>query len=198
MKDLPVCTSRPARRRARPARPTTAWRRPCRDRRASTGSARRPAGHAIITMKGVKAMSKKGAPTESLSPVSAFAHQRRRSCRRTPRSSRPSAAGCSAPARPSRLTARTRPPISAPAPARHRAPRLPPMARTSSSRMNTPRSGSTAKACTEVSTPERTMKVPSSESRRRGSPAGWSSFQRLALLDHDGRMQQRRRRPARA
>ena len=30
--------------------------------------------------------------------------------------------------------------------------------------MNTPRRGSVAKACTEVSTPERTRKVPSSDS----------------------------------
>ena len=30
--------------------------------------------------------------------------------------------------------------------------------------MNTPRAGSVAKACTEVSTPERTRKVPSSDS----------------------------------
>ena len=32
--------------------------------------------------------------------------------------------------------------------------------------MNTPRAGSEAKACTEVSTPERTRKVPSSDSEK--------------------------------
>jgi hypothetical protein len=32
--------------------------------------------------------------------------------------------------------------------------------------MNTPRLGSVAKACTEVSTPERTRKVPSSDSEK--------------------------------
>ena len=32
--------------------------------------------------------------------------------------------------------------------------------------MNTPRVGSVAKACTEVSTPERTRKVPSSDSEK--------------------------------
>ena len=32
--------------------------------------------------------------------------------------------------------------------------------------MNTPRRGSLAKACTEVSTPERTRKVPSSEKEK--------------------------------
>src|SRR5690606_34082132 len=36
-----------------------------------------------------------------------------------------------------------------------------PMTRTRKARMNTPRAGSVAKACTEVSTPERTRKVPS-------------------------------------
>src|ERR1700741_147782 len=34
------------------------------------------------------------------------------------------------------------------------------------SRMNTPRAGSVANACTEVSTPERTRKVPSSDSEK--------------------------------
>ena len=32
--------------------------------------------------------------------------------------------------------------------------------------MNTPRAGSTAKACTEVRTPERTRKVPTSDSEK--------------------------------
>ena len=36
----------------------------------------------------------------------------------------------------------------------------PPMTTTRKLRMNTPRAGSVAKACTEVMTPERTMKVP--------------------------------------
>src|ERR1043165_686203 len=42
--------------------------------------------------------------------------------------------------------------------------RLPPMKTQSIKRMNTPRVGSLANACTEVSTPERTRKVPSSDS----------------------------------
>ncbi|MNJ57806.1 hypothetical protein D3C77_534130 [compost metagenome] len=37
----------------------------------------------------------------------------------------------------------------------------PPTTKSRNMRMNTPRSGSEAKACTEVSTPERTRKVPS-------------------------------------
>ena len=38
------------------------------------------------------------------------------------------------------------------------------MAMSNSTRMKTPRRGSSAKACTEVSTPERTRKVPTSDS----------------------------------
>ena len=37
------------------------------------------------------------------------------------------------------------------------------------SRMNTPRAGSTAKACTEFSTPERTRNVPISDSAKASS-----------------------------
>ena len=41
-----------------------------------------------------------------------------------------------------------------------------PITSTSRARMYMPRRGSVAKACTEVSTPERTRKVPSSESEK--------------------------------
>src|SRR6185312_10269135 len=44
--------------------------------------------------------------------------------------------------------------------------RLPPMNRQRINRMNTPRAGSVANACTEVRTPERTKKVPSSDSEK--------------------------------
>src|SRR6516165_5789995 len=44
--------------------------------------------------------------------------------------------------------------------------RLPPMKTQRIRRMNTPRVGSLAKACTDVSTPERTRKVPSSDSEK--------------------------------
>ncbi len=44
--------------------------------------------------------------------------------------------------------------------------RLPPMKMQRISRMNTPRVGSVANACTDVSTPERTRKVPSSDSEK--------------------------------
>ena len=58
--------------------------------------------------------------------------------------------------------------------------------------MNTPRAGSVAKAWTEVSTPERTRKVPEQreregQDRQQDGPA----LQRVALLDHDRRVQQR-------
>src|SRR6202012_5713351 len=44
--------------------------------------------------------------------------------------------------------------------------RLPPMKRQRIIRMPTPRVGSLAKACTDVRTPERTRKVPSSDSEK--------------------------------
>ena len=44
--------------------------------------------------------------------------------------------------------------------------RLPPMKTQRINRMKTPRVGSVAKACTEVSTPERTRKVPSNDSEK--------------------------------
>src|SRR4029079_18338206 len=44
--------------------------------------------------------------------------------------------------------------------------RLPPMNRQRISRMNTPRAGSVANACTEVRTPERTRNVPTSDSEK--------------------------------
>jgi hypothetical protein len=42
----------------------------------------------------------------------------------------------------------------------------PPIAVTSSSKMNVPRSGSVAKACTEVKTPDRTRKVPTKDKEK--------------------------------
>ena len=65
---------------------------------------------------------------------------------------------------PSRLTgANSPPPLSAGA-RQAKSASDPPTAITSSTRMKRPRSGSTAKAWTEVRTPERTRKVPSRES----------------------------------
>ena len=70
----------------------------------------------------------------------------------------------------------------------------PPMKKPRMARMNTPRSGSLAKAWTEVRTPERTRKVPSSEKPegQDGQQDG-PALQRLALFHDDGRMQQGRR-----
>ena len=59
--------------------------------------------------------------------------------------------------------------------------------------MNTPRSGSLAKAWTEVMTPERTMKVPISEKpKARIASRIVQLFSAFALFHHDGGMQQRR------
>ena len=58
--------------------------------------------------------------------------------------------------------------------------------------MNTPRVGSLAKACTEVSTPERTRKVPISDSEKvEDREQDGPDLQRIALLHHHRRMQQR-------
>ena len=57
--------------------------------------------------------------------------------------------------------------------------------------MNTPRSGSLAKAWTDVRTPERTMKVPINEKpKARMASRMVQTFQRLALFYHDGGMQE--------
>ena len=52
--------------------------------------------------------------------------------------------------------------------------------------MNTPRSGSEAKACTEVITPERTRKVPISEKpKARMASRMVQLFKLSRFLDHD-------------
>ena len=67
---------------------------------------------------------------------------------------------------PSREIGANRPPVGK-APARMaKSASAPPMKNTRMARIKTPRSGSLAKACTEVSTPERTRKVPSSDSEK--------------------------------
>ncbi len=66
----------------------------------------------------------------------------------------------------SRDTSANEPP-SPTLPARHaNSASEPPMTMARNTRMNTPRAGSVAKACTEVSTPERTRNVPSSDSEK--------------------------------
>ena len=75
--------------------------------------------------------------------------------------------------------------------ARRRAPSAPPVNTTRIARMNIPRSGSLAKACTLVSTPDRTMNVPDQrEPERQNRQQHRPAFQCLALFHHDGRMQQ--------
>src|SRR3546814_4972816 len=67
---------------------------------------------------------------------------------------------------PSRLIGAKRPPAFRAGARMAKSVSEPPMARASRMRMKKPRSGSVAKACTEVSTPERTMKVPMSDSEK--------------------------------
>ena len=126
-----------------------------------------PNGIATIsgTNSGPKVRLKNGAPTEILSPV---------------RTS--SASGYSVPMKtvaqavvrkrllstsaPSREIGANSPPCFSADARQAYSDRLPPMKRQRISRMNTPRVGSVANACTEVRTPERTRKVPSSDSEK--------------------------------
>jgi hypothetical protein len=148
---------------------------------------------AAAKTKGVKAASKKGGPTESVRSknISAMSGQivPMKTTKVETASSRLFTTSPD-----SRLTVEKTPLASiAPALSAKRS-SAPPMKKARIIRMNTPRSGSLAKACTEVSTPERTMNVPDQreaegEDRQQDRPA----FQRLALLHHDGGMQERRR-----
>src|ERR1700675_3728165 len=117
------------------------------------------------TNSGPKVRLKNGAPTEILSPVSTS-----------------SANGYSVPTNtvaqavvrnrllstsaPSREIGANRPPCFSAEARQTYSERLPPMKMQRIKRMNTPRVGSFAKASTEVSTPERTRKVPSSDSEK--------------------------------
>jgi hypothetical protein len=67
---------------------------------------------------------------------------------------------------PSRETGANKPPCLSIGARQANSVKAPPMNRTMIARMNTPRVGSLAKACTEVSTPERTMKVPINDSEK--------------------------------
>ena len=67
---------------------------------------------------------------------------------------------------PSRLTGANSPPASSAGARRAKSTSEPPMVTDKSSRMNAPRSGSLAKVCTDDNRPERTMKVPISDSEK--------------------------------
>src|SRR3546814_7286610 len=84
---------------------------------------------------------------------------------------------------PSRLIGAKRPPAFRAGARMAKSVSEPPMARASRMRMKKPRSGSVAKACTEVSTPERTMKVPMSDSEKR-SEEHTSELQSLTRISY--------------
>src|ERR1700760_3930380 len=67
---------------------------------------------------------------------------------------------------PSREIGANRPPCFSEEARPENSDKLPPMKMQRISRMNTPRVGSLAKACTEVRTPDRTRKVPSNDSEK--------------------------------
>src|SRR3546814_2856722 len=113
-------------------------------------------------MSGTKVALKSGGSTETLEPSTASRNKGESVTRKT-------AAQAAARKRllttmaPSRLIGAKRPPAFRAGARMAKSVSEPPMARASRMRMKKPRSGSVAKACTEVSTPERTMKVPMSD-----------------------------------
>src|SRR6202012_5630427 len=126
-----------------------------------------PNGTAISsgTNRGAKVRLKKGAPTEILSPVITSSASGYRVPTNTVAQAvvRNRLLSTSAPSR--EIGANNPPCFSAEA--RHAySVKLPPMKMHRISRIKTPRVGSVANACTDVSTPERTRKVPSSDSEK--------------------------------
>ena len=117
---------------------------------------------ANATMNGVKAALKNGAPTDKARPISTSPTSGQIVPMNTTKAATVSSRLLATSA-PSRLTmAKT--PLASSVPARRaNSIKAPPMKTPSRSRMNTPRSGSLAKAWTEVMTPDRTIKVPISE-----------------------------------
>src|SRR5580658_6011583 len=124
-----------------------------------------PAAMAISTgtIMGTNVRSKNGGPTDTLAPPTASRNNGYSVPRNTVAAQAVSRMLFSNSA-PSRDTGANRPPpFSAGARIAYNVSE-PPMATISSSRMKLPRQGSTAKACTELSTPERTRKVPTNDS----------------------------------
>src|SRR5204863_8715982 len=115
--------------------------------------------------KGAKVRLKNGAPTEILSSVRTSSASGYRVPMKTVAQAvvRNKLLSTSAPSR--EIGANSPPCFSAEARQAY-SERLPPMKKQRINRMNTPRVGSVANACTEVSTPERTRKVPSSDSEK--------------------------------
>ena len=121
--------------------------------------------HISATNSGPNVMLKNGAPTEILAPVSPSRANGYSVPTNTVRQAvvRKRLLNTSAP---SREIGANRPPCLSIGPRQANNARLPPMNSTRMIRMNTPRVGSLAKECTEVSTPERTRKVPISDSEK--------------------------------
>src|SRR4051794_6296988 len=121
-----------------------------------------PTAISIGTIIGAKLRLKNGKPTDSFGPPMASRNSGYSVPRNTVAQPQDSSRLFST-SEPSRDSgANSPPPFSAGARTAYRV-SDPPMATTSSSRMNVPRVGSVAKACTEVSTPERTRNVPTSD-----------------------------------
>ena len=117
---------------------------------------------ANATIKGVKAMLKNGGPTESFRSISSSATNGQTVPTKTTKQLIASSKLLAIKAL-SRLTMANTPLLSIALARRAKRNKAPPKNTPKIIKMNTPRSGSLANACTEVSTPERTMKVPINE-----------------------------------
>ena len=155
---------------------------------------------AAAKTKGVKAASKKGGPTDSVRSKNIVGDERPDRADERPRRSRPPVEGLFSTSPDSRLTVE-KTPLASMLPARNA------KSRSESAHevargwrgCKHPASGSLAKACTLVSTPERTMKVPiSREAEGEDGQQDRPGFQGFALFHDDGRMQQGKPRSARA
>ena len=160
-------------------------------RASSARAARRPSGRAPAPSAArTLCRSRAGRPRSCRGPARRAAADT--ACRGAPRRTRRSAARCSRAASFRATPARSR--------RRGRCARVrqaysasePPITTANRPRMKMPRFGSVANACTEVSTPERTRKVPSSDSENAMIASSTVQLlERAALLGHGERMDQR-------
>ena len=163
IKERPVCMAQASPTQAKHTSATGQSRVICALRARFHGRVE-PIGNitAKATIKGVKARSKNGGPTESLRSINNSATKGQTVPTKTTKQLMASSKLLAIRAL-SRLTGAKTPLLSIALARSAKSINAPPKNTAKIIKMNTPRSGSLAKACTEVRTPERTMKVPISE-----------------------------------
>ena len=163
IKERPVCMAQTNPTTAKQSSATGQSRVTCACRARFQGRVE-PIGKitAKATMKGVNARSKKGGPTESFRSINNSATKGHTVPTKTTKQLMASNKLLAINAL-SLLTGAKIPLLSIALARRAKSSNAPPKNTAKIIKMNTPRSGSLAKACTEVKTPERTMNVPISE-----------------------------------